>query len=272
MRRLFGILGAVALIIAAEAANAAPMARSADLQATVAVEGVSAIDLVVDDVVVMVDDANGTLQLAAGVLQLTTPVVVPVTATTAIAQISATVVSNVAGTFSLGGAASQAPAEICATGMPAPGEACVVGGGLGGVMGLEGIVNIVIGQNVTIPVFLDDARIGRGGSTSVPFDFDAAAWTTGTGVIGVNAAGTTTFLSIQGANAGTGLGDSITLVTPTFVSAIGQLLPVFTQLKITFTDAGPVPAPGPLLLLGSAIAGLAGLGRQRKRARHPKRA
>ena len=52
---------------------------------------------------------------------------------------------------------------------------------------------------------------------------------------------------------------TITLVSPTYLSALGNLLPVWTTLSIQF-----VPEPGTLLLLGAGIGGLVLVGRRRR--------
>lgn len=179
-----------------------------------------------------------TISVPAGAVALTTRVVVPATATTALFAITASSIRNQAGTFSLGGVTQQSPGELCPPGGPAPGAACNQGGGVGGVMGLMGTVNVHLVENqIVIPVVLEDVRIGLGGGVSLPFTFDAAAWSTGRGVIN-------TGFGVSSASGGT---SPLTLVSPTYVSAIGNLLPIFAT--ITFT----VPEPGALALLGVGL-------------------
>ena len=50
----------------------------------------------------------------------------------------------------------------------------------------------------------------------------------------------------------------VTLVTPTYVLALGNKLPIFTSFTIHV-----LPEPGTLLLLGSGVLGLAFYGRRR---------
>ncbi len=61
----------------------------------------------------------------------------------------------------------------------------------------------------------------------------------------------------------------LTLVTPTFVNALGNNLPVFASLTIRFSDAGGlppflVPEPSTLLLFGAGTLGLWLAGRRRQ--------
>jgi hypothetical protein len=193
---------------------------------------------------VSVDASAGQVFVPAGVASLATPVAIPVTSSTAIFSLTAQTLSNLSGTFSLGGVTAQAPGELCGAG-PASGEACVGGGGLGGVMGLHGTVFVhILPLEFPVPLNLSALGIGQGGSTSTPFTFDAAPWTAG--VAAVNS-GASTFTT-------SGTGSPLTLVSPTFVSALGNLLPV----RATFTlDAVSVPEPATWVMLGLGLGLLA---------------
>jgi hypothetical protein len=249
MRKLFGIL-AIAAFFVATTANAAPVLRTVNATMSVAIQGLDAIGITGTGTVT-VDTVTGTIVIPAGLVNLTAKVVVPVTASSAITSLSAKVISNQAGTLSVGGATGQLPGEVCPAGLPA----CVAGGGVGGKMGLTGGINVVIvPMVVVIPVDLNDALVGQGGSTNIPFSIDAAAWTTGVGIV------TTPNGTVPITGTGSIGGSMVTFVTPTFVSALGNLLPLFTTLKLDF---GAVPEPGTLLLLGAGVAGLIVVGRRR---------
>ena len=230
------------------AAQAAPVPTGIILG--VSIQGLAPITLAG---VTTVSVTGSTLSIGAGAITLPAPLVVPVTGTTAINSLTAVKLSNLAGTFSAGGVTAQAPGELCGGG-PAAGTACNVGGGVGGTMGLTGTIAVhVIPNIVVIPVNLNAALLGQGGATNQPFTFDAAAWTTRTGL--VNTGNNTVGL--------TGSVGPLTLVTPTFVLALGNLLPIFGTLTLT-NSGGPLPEPGGLVLILAGIAGIALLrGRRR---------
>jgi hypothetical protein len=259
MRKLFGIAASAALVVATTA-TAAPVVRPADVFLGITIQNVGTVQFG-GPATVTVDEVADTIQLAAGAISLQTKIIIPVTTTTAIAQLSATTLTNLAGSFfPMGG---NIAGEVCPPGMN---EACVNGTGVGGIMGITGTINVAIIPNiVVIPVNLNDALIGQGGTASTPFTFDAAPWTLEQGKVNtptatVTLTGTTLAVASQ-----------FTLVTPTFVSALNNLLPIFATLTVQFTDGqglpdfiGGVPEPGTMLLLGSGLAGLAIASRRRR--------
>jgi len=251
MRKLFAILAAGALLVSGTA-QAVPVATgSASL--SVAIQGLAPITLVGPGG--LVDVTGTTVTVPAGIVSQVGSLTIAVTATSAVNSLVAVGITNLSGTFSLGGVTGQAAGEVCGAG-PANGTACNVGGGIGGVMALGGVINVhVIPNVVVIPVSLTGALIGQGGSTSAPFTINAAAWTTGTGLVNAN--------GVVGGLAGSN--SPLTLVTPTFVLALGNLLPIFSIFTMNDVSlVGVVPEPGSMLLIGAGIAGLALLGSRRK--------
>jgi hypothetical protein len=244
MRKLSGILAAVAMLAATSAsAGLVPTTGSLSLS----LQGLAPIVINTSGTVSV---SGSTVVVPAGYVALGTTLVIPVTASTAIAQLKVSKLSNLTGVFSPGKALADAPGETCPA---ASGQACVTGGGIGGAMALTGTIFVsVIPGVVVIPVNVNGAKVGQGGSTTSPFTFDAAPWTTGVASVntGVNAAVTS------------GTGSPFTLVTPTFVLALGNLLPLFTALTLDNVAIG-VPEPGTLLLLGAGVAGLVAFGRRR---------
>lgn len=251
-RRLPSVL-LLCLLAAAAPASAAPVGATATL--TVGVQGFAPVSVAGAGTV---DLTGGVLTVPVGLVTQIGTIVVPVTGTTAIDNFSLVGLSNLSATFSVGGVTAQSPSEICTGGGPnangSGGNACNVGGGVGGIMGLTGTLRLHIIPNIVVlPFNLARVRVGRGGSTNAPYLIDAAAWTTRTALVntGVNVRATT----IGSSGAG-----SFTLVAPTYISGCGIILPMFAALTIQLSD---VPEPGVWVLSWFALLGVHWLTRKR---------
>lgn len=260
--KLLGVVAATALVFGTGGAvSAAPLQGTATL--TVDILDVGQISF----------SGTGFLSVTASdffvpsdLVNLQSAITVPVTATAGgltVDSITAlTGVRNLTSTFSLGGITNQVPGEVCPPTVPSPisGAACNVGGGLGGAMPLAGTIRVLLlGGGLSIPIQLDEANVGLGGpfsfGDSIALTGDAAAWTTGTGLLNTG----TNVVATQGSSVTPDGG--FNLVTPTYVATAGGI-PLHMFTSFSFTPA--VPEPGVLLLVAAGVAGLA-LGVPRRR-------
>ncbi len=270
LRKLSGIACA-AVLLTAGTANAAPI--PANLSLTVTIQNIGSVAIAGTGIVSV---TGGSLSVPAA-LSLATTINLPVTTTTAVVSvIGKKGIDQLAATFSPAGVPA---AELCPAGLTP--RACVTGGGtLGGPMALSGTVSVNLGGGVIIPINLGAALVGLGGTTTQPpvtgFFFENGVWTNGTAVIQFTTVTTGTTLvlgmtfssmgtvaqTVTAMGSGTALspGNTVTLVTPTFVLALGNKLPVFATFTVQL-----IPEPGTLLLLGTGIVGLAAVGRRKAR-------
>jgi hypothetical protein len=247
------LLSLLATLFLATPASAAPMSGTATFSITIG-SGPYAFPALTVGAPGLIDITAGVVSLPAGLVTQTGGLLIPVTSSSAVDSVSLVGFANLSGLFSVGGVTAQAPGEVCPGGMAASEVACNVGGAVGGIMGLTGTINVnVIPNIVVIPIKLSDTHIGEGGAFNAPFSFDAAAWTTGTGLLntGVNTA----------AISGFGTSSGFQLVSPLFVAACGNLLPIFTTFSITGLTAVPEPAIWISVWLG--LAGIVALTRKR---------
>lgn len=249
MRWLGTWLAGGVLALAAASAQAAPVHTGVTL--SVSIEGLAAVTVTGSGTVGV---SGSTVAVPAGLVAQPGPIVVPVTAATSVQSISASGIANLAGTFSLGGITGQLPAEVCAS--AAPGEACNAGAGVGGAMGLTGTIRVTVLDPIyAAPLALDSLGLGQGSAVTTPFLVDNAGWTTGRAFVRTD---DTAASSVQATV--TGAAAPLRLVTPTYLNALGNLLPVTATL--TFWDVSLVPEPGAMGLLAAGATGLVAMRRR----------
>jgi hypothetical protein len=274
MARLLSTLLPLTLLALAVPATAAPVSRPVDLRFRLGVYGPFSFDwyhytpggfletasIEIDlqaSATISVDSAAGTMRLDPGVIQLSSPVTWFQTATTAFSSARISQLTNLTGTFAVGGGAGlpgEPPCPLSGAG------ACVPQTGFGGVMPLSGTYFIsVVPTLVVIPVAL--SPFGRSGTTTVAsFTYDPAPWTVGTARVTLppNTTGSAFTVTTQGFVGA----DAFRLVAPMYVSNLIGTVPYFGYLDVEFTDglgvpgfvSQTVPEPGAALVLGVCLA------------------
>lgn len=208
-----------------------------------------------------VDVSGGTLTIPAGLVS-ETGAFFPIHSNPPLVTGIVVTVANGAGQFSVGGAG-----ELCPGPLVSGRGACVVGGGLGGSMPLQGVSQVQgpIGINVPLSVIGQDGELVSGSPVLV----QGAAWTTRTARVTL-AMETAGMLTMTGSATGPlGVtGSTVTLVTPFHIDVSGfAVVPGFSRMSITF-----VPEPGPIVLVATGLAGLALTARSHRRGEPAPRA
>jgi len=264
MRKLSGALAVGALVLAGATASAAPVSTTAiltvDLGALGAfsVTGAGSVSLVGSGGNIAGGDVTDATRILvpSGLVALDTAITIhldPNDTTLVTKIVLNTGVGQGAGTF----VSNFDPGDQACP----QGDACVVGGGKGGVMPLTGEITPFVdlgGGGVGAPVDLGNLNIGAGGMFTdqllgiLPITGSGAPWTTGSAQVVSNPeAGLVATANGSGA-------DPIRFVSPTFLNAVGNAVPIVTRFSLRGISmgTGAVPEPGTLLLLGSGIAGL----------------
>jgi len=236
------LLALTASLILAAPAAAAPVSGNFTLSISILGTGLPTVTV----------GGAGTIDVTGGIVTVPfglvfgSGLVVPATATTSIDSVSVLHLTNLTGTFSIGGITAQAPGEVCPGGFapagPLGGLACNVGGSLGGLMGLTGSIAVNVIPGIVVVPLQFGGNLGLGGATNVPYSFDAAGWTTGIGLVNTGPA----TLSAQGTNSANGF----QLVSPLFVAACGNVLPIFASFTASSLSAVPEPAAWALVWFG----------------------
>jgi len=265
MRALFGLLAAAvlvagALVVGGEPASAAPVNTDAvvrvDLGAlgSFTVPGAGVVDITGEGMISGDGVSGSKVVIPEGLVSLPNTVTIVPNSTLVNSVVLKAGLRNLAGTISVDGVNAQAAGEICTS--PGMNEACLAGGGVGGILPLAGEVTANIG-GILAPVNLQGLNFGAGGAIATGlFTGDAAPFTTGTGL-----AATANNMAVTDAQ---GLGDPLTLVTPVFlgVPLFGTALALFAEFELTNVT---VPEPGSILLQMAGLAGLVAVALWRRR-------
>ena len=243
MRKLFGFVAAAALVVGVAApAKAAPVQVSGNIN--IVIGTLPGLSLPIP--LTTVDVTGGTLTIPAGIAS-TTGLFVPVTG------FPLNLITGIVVTASNGAGSFSAPSAAGGT----VGLASTPGGGFGGAMPINGVVQVKGALAINVPI----SNVGAGGSVNAGGIIVAGApWTTGVALVTTDGAPMAMFAQGGGMSGVLGAASStVALVTPAHVNAAGLArLPVFAVASLHF-----IPEPGTALLLGAGIAGLVALGRKR---------
>lgn len=251
MRKLTGLLAIAVITLGAAAPSVAATLTLQNSTLGITIGALPPVTVEQDpDEIVITTTSGGGFSLTSGIFQST--VVVPPQLFTGVSLIS-----------SLNVTATNGPGSFAA------GNG--IASGFGGTMPIQGKSVVgVLGGLINLDVPLSVA--GAGGSTVVGaaalmISVTGHVWTTGVAGVGVVTSATPNGFTNTATQAGfdnrtTGQAGQILLVTPLLIDTgdAAGVLPGFGILSLEF-----VPEPGAALALGSAILGLAAVGRLRQR-------
>jgi len=268
MRKLLGILALGGLVLAGGTAAAAPVQTTGTITVglgalgSFTVQGAGTVQVTGSGGAITATTTGGAvisdataIAVPSGLAVLTAvqTIFIDPNDTTAVTKIVLQPgVGQAAGTF----ASAFVPGTAGGVAQTCPEQACVAGGGVGGVMPISGDVTVFVslfGSPIPAQLALADFNIGQGGPFTATVIVSAvgsgAPFTTGTGQASTIGGNVT---SAAGSGA-----PPITFVSPTAVDipAVTTSLPIFTSFSLSGIGMA-VPEPGTLLLLGAGMAGL----------------
>jgi len=250
MRKLLGLLVVGGLAMGGSVASAAPVNVEAKVRVDLGalggftITGVGDVELTGTGSINLGGVTGSQLAVPAGLVTLASQFSIPLTPN------QSTLVTNIVLNPGLGNAAGSFQTGFMPTANEqcpvATGQACVVGGGAGGIMTIQGTVTATLAGGIMAPVPLGQLGIGAGGGAVVGLIAgEGAPFTTGVGQAQTTATANGPPVSTMGTN------DPLTFVSPVFVSALGAALPIFVQFEII-----PTPEPGWVSMFGAGIVGL----------------